>query len=69
MKGNVTNNINKYGLATSKVNQKLLNMKNNTSMYRPSEIARDLVKLAYSIEPQVTVTTAQSLEVEKIKCG
>lgn len=67
--GNVTNRINKYGLAVSKVNQKLLNIKNNTTHYRRDELARDLVKLAFSIDPLITVSTAQSLEVEKAKCS
>lgn len=61
--------VNKHGLHTSRANSKLRELLNNTTYYRPDEIARDLVKLAFSIDPQATVNTAQSMELSKIKCG
>ena len=63
------NRVNKHGLPTSKVNHRLRQMMLNTQYYRPKELARDLVKLAYSADPQVTVTTAQELEIDSAKCG
>ena len=63
------NRVNKHGLATSKINHKLKVLQNNTQYYRPKEIARDLVKLAHSIDPQVTITTAQKLNIDSANCG
>ena len=60
---------NKHGLRTSRARSKLKVLSANVEMYRPSEFARDLVKYAYSIDPQVTVTTAQKLEMDDVNCS
>jgi len=65
---NVQDNVNKHGLRISKVNHRLRQMMRDIKEYRPKEIARDLVKLAHSIEPQITITTAQKLELDNPKC-
>lgn len=69
MGGLPANNINKYGLPSSKINRKLNNIRNNTTYYRPNEIARDLVKLAFSIDPQATVNAAQAAELATVDCN
>ena len=61
--------INKYGLHTSKVNQQLQKLKENTSMYRPDEIARDLVKLALSIDTQAAINTTNAAELAMVDCA
>lgn len=66
---NTQNKINKHGLPVSITNGKLKRMINNTMDYRPDELARHLVKLAYSLEPQATINAANALEVSSVDCS
>ena len=58
---------NKYGVETGQVREKLKKLCNNLMDYKPHELARDLVKLAASVDEQITITTAQQVEMEIVE--
>lgn len=55
---------NKHGLRTSKLNGKLRSMLSNTQYYTPKEVARDLVKMAFEIDPVSVQNTLNKLMKE-----
>ena len=62
-------NINEFGLNCAYYHSQLTKIKRDMSFYRPDELARALVRLAYVADPQVAVNTAQQLELDDINCG
>ncbi len=65
MSRNGGNVINKHGLDCSQMRSKLMVIRCNIADYKPHELARDLIKLAYTIDTASCIKTIEKLIQEK----